>query len=285
MCTFTFGNETVVDDARKNKPKINNRMKVIVIRVLQTNGNVIVQLAQDAVTKRILIVKEHIHEEGANIQSANTRNELAAFHNLADVTTGIRQTMSVQIMRDSTIFYQRYTAFTLEDFYNARNPALLEHFAMQLIQTLEDLHTTHKIAHRDIKASNIFINVASEVFLGDFDSCYCCTDDDDAKVNEWYTSNESGVGTVTHRNIDMLSEGKSYDMRHADKWALGITLVDILVPNKDVVRICSSQQGYLEHQRKIKHDLTVNVEASSVAMQLRRCTVTSLESLLALFAA
>jgi serine/threonine protein kinase len=109
------------------------------------------------------------------------------------------------------------------DLYEAirlgRGPLETEHvktFMLQLVAAVEHMHS-RGVYHRDIKPENIFLTQDGDVKLGDFGL---------ATTEQW--TEESGVGSDRYMAPEQYEAIGGYSPEHADIWAIGICLLNIL---------------------------------------------------------
>ena len=89
-------------------------------------------------------------------------------------------------------------------------------FLIQLTQGLQHAHSRH-ILHRDIKASNIFLDASDNIKIGDFGLGKIMSCDKRCALSQ--------VGTPIYMSPEMC-EGKPYDTK-SDVWALGCLLFEL----------------------------------------------------------
>ena len=117
----------------------------------------------------------------------------------------------------SIAIVMEWMAYSLEDLtklFGTLAPDQIRMVASQLIAGMRFIHDDKKVIHRDVKPSNILINNAGVVKLGDFGI---------AKVVQTIRVNTSFVGTQLYMAPERLEEGE-YSFE-SDVWSLGLTLI------------------------------------------------------------
>ena len=102
-------------------------------------------------------------------------------------------------------------------------------FAAQILEALRYLHDEARVVHRDVKPSNVLVNLAGDAKLSDFGVS--------GQLANSVTKCNSWVGTVTYMSPERISGGAySFD---SDVWSFGLSLVECATgrfpypPNED----------------------------------------------------
>jgi serine/threonine protein kinase len=111
-------------------------------------------------------------------------------------------------------------------------------FMLQLIDAVAYIHSKG-MYHRDIKPENIFLTQAGEMKLGDFGL---------ATSEEW--TYETTVGSDRYMSPEQYdSAGAGYSPAHADIWAIGICLLNILFSRNPFTVPTESDPLFLDFTR------------------------------------
>ena len=102
-------------------------------------------------------------------------------------------------------------------------------FAAQILEALRYLHDEARVVHRDVKPSNVLVNLAGDAKLSDFGVS--------GQLANSVTKCNSWVGTVTYMSPERISGGAySFD---SDVWSFALSLVECATgrfpypPNED----------------------------------------------------
>jgi len=111
-------------------------------------------------------------------------------------------------------------------------------FMLQLIDAVAYIHSKG-MYHRDIKPENIFLTQAGEMKLGDFGL---------ATSEDW--TYETTVGSDRYMSPEQYdSAGAGYSPAHADIWAIGICLLNILFSRNPFTTPTESDPLFLDFSR------------------------------------
>lgn len=120
-------------------------------------------------------------------------------------------------------------------------PLQTEHvrlFMLQLVDAVAYIHSKG-MYHRDIKPENIFLTQAGEMKLGDFGL---------ATSEKW--TYETTVGSDRYMSPEQYdSAGAGYSPEHADIWAIGICLMNILFSRNPFTTPTESDPLFLDFSR------------------------------------
>jgi len=120
-------------------------------------------------------------------------------------------------------------------------PLQTEHvrlFMLQLVDAVAYIHSKG-MYHRDIKPENIFLTQAGEMKLGDFGL---------ATSEKW--TYENTVGSDRYMSPEQYdSAGAGYSPEHADIWAIGICLMNILFSRNPFTTPTESDPLFLDFSR------------------------------------
>lgn len=111
-------------------------------------------------------------------------------------------------------------------------------FMFQLVDAVDYIHQKG-MYHRDIKPENIFLTESGDMKLGDFGL---------ASTEEW--TYETTVGSDRYMSPEQYdSAGAGYSPAHADVWAIGICLLNILFSRNPFTTPTESDPLFLDFSR------------------------------------
>ncbi len=124
---------------------------------------------------------------------------------------------------------------------NGQGPLETEHvrsFMVELVDAVEYIHSKG-IYHRDIKPENIFLSRSGAMKLGDFGL---------ATTEKW--TYETTVGSDRYMSPEQFdSAGAGYSPAHADIWAIGICLLNILFSRNPFTAPTEADPIFLDFSR------------------------------------
>ena len=114
----------------------------------------------------------------------------------------------------------------------------VRHFMLQLVDAVAYIHSKG-MYHRDIKPENIFLTQTGDMKLGDFGL---------ATTEKW--TFETTVGSDRYMSPEQYdSDGDGYSPEHADIWAIGICLLNILFSRNPFSTPTESDPLFLDFAR------------------------------------
>lgn len=92
----------------------------------------------------------------------------------------------------------------------------VRYFAWQLVESLEYLHETEQIVHRDLKLENILLDENKDLKIVDFGAC-------STAENHNIDCLDSYAGTKSYMAPE-IREGKVYNGKQVDLFSVGVIL-------------------------------------------------------------
>lgn len=134
-------------------------------------------------------------------------------------------------------------------------PGHLKHLLMKVLRAVEYLHG-RRVAHRDLKTSNVLVGGGGEVMLADFGLAKSCLHPDiTSDANNTTRMMTNRVVTLWYRAPELLLGATEYGPE-VDMWSLGCILVELFTrkplfqSNSELSQIDTIFKRYTLEQRK-----------------------------------